>query len=130
MLNALIDSGNIKIIDNGNIQLINPNYLPSIDSDQKLNILGIDTAEFIDTIDHNINVDHPEDAWFQRKASNTHIRKSAVKKLKKKINKKAQQLLEDIDADLSANEVENDEESCAVSFGIYFNQKSSYEERK
>jgi hypothetical protein len=130
MLNALMDSGNIKIIDNGNIQLINPNYLPSIDSDQKLNILGIDTAEFIDTIDHNINVDHPEDAWFQRKASNTHIRKSAVKKLKKKINKKAQQLLEDIDADLSSNEVENDEESCAVSFGIYFNQKSSYEERK
>jgi hypothetical protein len=130
MLNALMDSGNIKVIDNGNIQLINPNYLPSVDSDQKLNILGIDTAEFIDTIDHNINIDNPDDAWFQRKASNTHIRKSSVKKLQKKINKKAQLLLEDIDADLSANEVENDEESCAVSFGIYFNQKTSDEYRK
>jgi len=130
MLNALMDSGNIKIIDNGYIQLINPNYLPSSDSDQKINILGIDTAELIDTIDHNINIAHPEDAWFQRKASNTHIRKSAVNKLKKKINKKAQQLLEDVDADLSANEVENDEDSCAVSFGIYFNQKSTSQERE
>ncbi|MCK5663209.1 MAG: hypothetical protein KAI17_06965, partial [Thiotrichaceae bacterium] len=37
MLNALIDSGNIKVIDNGNIQLINPNYLPTTDSDKKLN---------------------------------------------------------------------------------------------
>lgn len=122
MLNALIDSGNIKIIDNGNIQLVEPNYLPSGDSDQKLNILGIDTAEFIETIDHNINIEHPEDAWYQRKASNTHIKRKAVKKLRNRINKKAQLLLEDIDADLSANEVEADEESCAVSIGIYFYQ--------
>ena len=123
MLNALIDSGNIKIIDNGNIQLIEPNYLPAGDSDQKLNILGIDTAEFIETIDHNINIEHPEDAWYQRKASNTNIRKKALNKLRHKVNKKAQLLLEEIDEELSANEVEEDEDSCAVSIGIYFYQK-------
>lgn len=130
MLNALIDSGNIKIIDNGNIQLINPNYLPSSDSEQKLNILGIDTAELINTIDHNITLDHPEDAWFQRKASNTRVDRDALPKIKQRINKKAQQLLEDIDADFSANETTSEEHSCAVSIGIYFSQNnpSSYKE--
>ena len=122
MLNALIDSGNIKVIDNGNIQLINPNYLPDSDSEKKLNILGIDTAELIKTIDHNINVLHPEDAWFQRKASNIQVRIDALPKIKKRINKKAQQLLEDIDADFSQNESDNEGESCAVSLGIYFTQ--------
>lgn len=125
MLNALIDSGNINVIDNGNIQLINPNYLPVTDSDQKLNILGIDTAEFINTIDHNISIAHPEDAWFQRKASNTQLRKDALAKIKQRINKKAQLLLEDIDADFSANEAEHEDESCAVSFGIYFCQNKT-----
>ena len=120
MLNALIDSGNIQVIDNGNIQLVNPNYLPKSDSDEKLNILGIDTAEFIETIDHNITIDHPEDAWFQRKASNTKVKISALPKIKQRINKKAQQLLEDIDADLSENETEVEGENCSVSFGIYF----------
>ena len=123
MLNALIDSGNIEVIDNGNIQLINPNYLPKTDSDEKLNILGIDTAEFIETIDHNITIKHPEDAWFQRKASNTKVNITALPKIKQRINKKAQQLLEDIDADFSENETENDDENCSVSFGIYFSQK-------
>ena len=121
MLNALIDSGNIKVIDNGNIQLINSNYLPSSDSDEKLNILGIDTAEFIATIDHNIN--HPEDAWFQRKASNTQVKINALPKIKQRINKKAQQLLEDIDADFSENESDSEDDSCAVSIGIYFTRK-------
>jgi hypothetical protein len=131
MLNALIDSGNIKINDNGDIQLINPNYLPSTDSDQKLNILGIDTAEFIETIDHNLNIQHPEDAWYQRKASNTHIKHKSATRLRKLISKKAQQLLEDIDADLSANEVDSEEEdSCAISCGIYFYQKSPSKSRE
>jgi hypothetical protein len=123
MLNALMDSGNIKIIDNGNIQLINPNYLPKSDSDEKLNILGIDTAEFIETIDHNITIEHAEDAWFQRKASNTQVRVASLPKLKQRINKKAQQLLEDIDADFSENETDGDEPTCSVSIGIYFSQQ-------
>lgn len=124
MLNALIDSGNIKIIDNGTIQLINPNYLVSSDSDQKLNILGIDTAELIDTIDHNIRVEHPEDARFQRKASNTHIARENLPRVRKIINKKAQQLLEDIDRDFTSAETDKEEESVSVSIGIYYWQKS------
>lgn len=122
MLNALLDSENIQIIDNGNIQLINTNYLPTTDSEKKINILGIDTAEFINTIDHNINVPHPEDAWFQRKASNTQVAIKSLPKIKQRLNKKAQQLLEDIDADFSENEISDEQDSCSVSIGIYFHQ--------
>lgn len=122
MLNALIDSGNIKVIDNGNIQLINSNYLPATDSEKKIAILGIDTAEFIEAIDHNINILHSEDAWFQRKASNTRVSVKALAKIKRRINKKAQQLLEDIDADFSENETDSDADSKAVSIGIYYSE--------
>ena len=129
MLNALIDSGNIKVIDNGNIQLINSNYMPAADSEKKLAILGIDTAEFIETIDHNITLEHPENSWFQRKASNTRVSKSALAKIKQRINKKAQQLLEDFDSDFSENEADNDDDSQAVSIGIYYSENpKSYKE--
>ncbi len=123
MLNALRDSGNIRILDNGLIQLVNPNYLPETDSEQKLNILGIDTAEFIETIDHNLSVSDPDEAWFQRKASNINVSCSALPKLKKSLNKKAQLLLEDIDADFSDHETDDENDRCMVSFGIYFHQK-------
>ncbi|MDJ0834804.1 MAG: DUF6502 family protein [Gammaproteobacteria bacterium] len=122
MLNALLDSGNIRVIDNGNIQLVNRNFLPVSDSDKKLEILGIDTAELMQTIDHNICVEHPEDVRFQRKASNTQVRLDALPMIKQRINKKAQQLLEDIDASFSENETDDKEQSTAVSIGIYFYQ--------
>lgn len=123
MLNALRDSGNIRILDNGLIQLINPNFLPESDSEQKLNILGIDTAEFIETIDHNLQVEQLEDAWFQRKASNSHVSCHALPKLKKYINKKAQLLLEEIDAEFSEHETTDPQDRCSVSIGVYFHQK-------
>jgi hypothetical protein len=123
MLNALIDSGNIKVIDNGNIQLQNPNYLPVTDSEKKLNILGIDTAELINTIDHNLRIEHPEDAWFQRKASNTRIDVEALPRIQQRLEKKAQQLLEDIDAELSASETEEMDGAQSISVGIFYSQK-------
>lgn len=128
MLNALRDSGNIRILDNGLIQLVNPNFLPDTDSEQKLNILGIDTAEFIETIDHNIQVSDPADAWFQRKASNINVRCSALPKLKQQIHKKAQLLLEDVDADFSDNETDDPDDRCHASFGIYLHLKKTEQE--
>ena len=123
MLNLLIDSGNIKVIDNGNIQLINPNYLPSTDSNKKLDILGIDTSEFIRSIDHNIQVKLNEDAWFQRKASNIRVKQEALPAIRKQLARQGQQLLEDIDKTFSNNETEVEEESTSVSVGIYYFQE-------
>ena len=120
MLNSLLNSGNIAVIDNGNIQLINPNYLPQTDPEQKLNILGIDTSEFIQTIDHNLLTEDEKELWFQRKASNTQVDVKALPKIKRHINKKAQSLLEDIDAEFSANETSDEKNSRSLSIGVYF----------
>jgi hypothetical protein len=120
MLNSLLSSGNIQVIDNGNIQLVNGNYLPQTDSEQKLNILGIDTAELIETIDHNLRASNNDDLWFQRKASNTRVNPRALTKIRQRIRRKAQQLLEDIDADFSANESDSDADATSVSIGIYY----------
>jgi len=125
MLNALRDSGNIEVLDDGAVRLINPNFLPETDSEQKLNILGIDTAELISTINHNLLVTDPEDAWFQRKASSTNVSCSALPKLKQRINKRAQLLLEDIDSDFFENETDDPDDRCEVSVGIYFHMNET-----
>ena len=122
MLNALIDGNSIKVLDQGEIKLINRNYLPKSDPENKLNILGIDTSELISTIDHNISIVNPEDAWFQRKASNTYIDNEALPVLRQQFSDQAQQFLEQIDSTLSSHEIKKDEAHSAVSVGIYYYQ--------
>jgi hypothetical protein len=87
-----------------------------------LNILGIDTSELISTIDHNISIVKPEDAWFQRKASNTFVKTGALPELRQQFSEQAQNFLEQIDSDLSSHEIVNDEAHSAVSMGIYYYQ--------
>lgn len=125
MLNTLINSGNIKVLDSGWITLLDHQYLVETDNEKKLEILGIDSAEFISSIEHNLNCDNTENVWFQRKASNTHISKKAVEKLQRLSGEKALALLEDLDAQFSSHESEDSEEQTYLSVGVYFYQDKS-----
>ncbi len=122
MLNALIDGNSIQVLDDGVIRLINRNYLPKGDPDNKLNILGIDTAELISTIDHNISIQNTQDAWFQRKASNTFVDETALPQFRQQLSEQAQLFLEQIDSDLSKLESKQTKPHRAVSVGIYYYQ--------
>ncbi len=122
MLNSLLDGNSIRVLDDGDIKLINRNYLPKGDPENKVNILGIDTAELISTIDHNISIGKPEEAWFQRKASNTFIKCDALPGLRQQFSDQAQHFLEQIDSTLSSHESGKNEPHCAVSLGIYYYQ--------
>jgi hypothetical protein len=107
------------------IELVRHAYLPGKDPREKLSILGIDTAELITTINHNL-VCADEQRRFQRKVSNHRIRADAVAAFRALSAEKSQALLEELDAWLSEHEIDADADAQDnstgryVSLGIYF----------
>ena len=119
MLDLLLNAECIKIEDNM-AHLVKQAYVPGKDSAEVIRILGVDTSELLDTIDHNL-VDVDNNKRFQRKVSSALLNKHATEDFKKLSNKQSQALLEQLDAWITQNEVEpDDENACYVSLGIYY----------
>lgn len=104
----------------GNVKLVKHAYVPGRDPGEKLNILGIDSAELIATIDHNLTAEK-SDLRFQRKVSEHQLRTDAVAEFHTLSSKKSQALLEEMDAWLNEHQVRDDDEDVGmyVSLGIY-----------
>jgi len=119
MLDLLLYAECIKIQDNM-AHLVKQAYVPGKDSAEIIRILGVDTSELLNTIDHNL-VDVDNNKRFQRKVSSALINKNATEEFKKLSNKQSQALLEQLDAWITQNEIEpDDENACYVSLGIYY----------
>ena len=97
--------------------------MPSATPVEKLDILGTDVAELIDTIAHNLQAD-PAQRYFQRKVSNVLVHPDAVDAFQEFSTRKSQMLLEEYHAWLSANEIDPGadigEAPCYVAVGIYY----------
>jgi len=130
MLSVLISASAIEKTGD-RVRLIQRAYVPGKDPADKLSILGIDTAELISTIDHNL-VSGEKDLRFQRKVSNHHVQADSVPEFQALSAQKAQQLLEQFDAWLSEHEIEAGEQDSDqghyVSLGIYYYESSKHEE--
>jgi hypothetical protein len=119
MLDLLIAADCVQVKDN-KVQLIKHAYVPGKDSAEIIRILGSDTNELINTIDHNLTAAE-SGKRFQRKVSSAVLNKNAVEEFKALSNKHSQALLEKLDAWLSQNEVDPDDEDARyVSLGIYY----------
>ncbi len=124
MLDLLITAECVKVTDN-KVQLIKHAYVPGKDSAEVINILGADTNELINTIDHNLTAQE-SDKRYQRKVSTAVLNKDAVEEFKKLSNNQAQALLENLDAWISQNEVDPDDDNAQyVSLGIYYYEQES-----
>jgi hypothetical protein len=124
MLSVLQDSGTVAPVANG-IALLQKAYIPSATPLEKLNILGRDVSELIDTIGHNL-VSPPGDRHFQRKVSNVLVHPDAVPAFRELSARKSQLLLEEYHSWLSGHEVAADHdpalEPCYVAVGIYYSE--------
>ena len=121
MLDLLITADCVQV-DDGKVRLIKHAYVPGKDSAEIIRILGADTSELINTIDHNLTAEENEKRY-QRKVSCVALRKSAIEEFKQLSTKQSQSLLEDLDTWLSQNEVSpDDEDAVYVSLGIYYYQ--------
>jgi hypothetical protein len=124
MLSTLQGAGNVEV-DGDQVRLIKRAYIPGNDAIEKLNILGSDVAELIDTINYNLT--HDSDLRFQRKTSNNAVRAADLSEYRALMREKSQALLEELDAWLSAHEANNDKEDKRyVSTGIYFHEDSPH----
>ncbi len=120
MLSLLEESGNVEV-DGGKVTLKKKAYIPMETPLDRLNILGTDTGELIETIGHNMMA-APADRLFQRKVSNALVRRDVLAEFREFSNRRSQELLEEYDAWLSEREVKNqdEEEAAYVAVGIYY----------
>lgn len=120
MFNALAAGGSVGE-DQGSVRLLRHAYVPGGDPIDKIAILGSDTAELLETIDHNL-VASADQARYQRKVSSETLRASEVAAFRALAAQKSQELLEEMDAWLNQREVSDGDEEAGeqVSLGIYY----------
>ena len=123
MHKALTESNNISITYDSKVRLLSHAYLPSDDPVEKLSILGTDTRQLIETINHNIAA-KPEDLHFQRKASNHKVPIGSIPMIKQFTQRKGQAFLEEVDLYLAQHESE-DEETVELSVSVFYHESTS-----
>ena len=118
MLNLLETSGCVEIKD-GLVHLVRNAYVPGNDPEEIIRILGKDTSQLINTIDHNLTAEEKA-KWFQRKVSNPRVRADALAEFRDFSRKRSQSLLEELDAWLSQHEADEEADSRYASMSIYY----------
>ncbi len=128
MLSVLQAAGSVERTAD-RVSLIKHAYVPGAAPLEKIGILGTDTHELIDTIDHNLQTESDE-LRFQRKVAYVDVSRHAAQIFKARSSEKAQALLEELNVWLAENEqLERDEgeQGKQVSLGIYYFETDSTE---
>ena len=123
MRKVLLKSGNIRTTEDGKVRLMSHAYLPSNDPVEKLIILGNDTQQLVETIEHNLTADEAE-LRFQRKASNLSVAASAVPLIKQFLRRKGQAFLEEIDLYLAQHETDDDS-TVSLSVAVTYHESDN-----
>jgi len=96
VLDELLRVGAVRRSDDGKLELVVRAYVPQRSAVDKLEILGSDVSDLIDTIDHNI--EHGDsDPRFQRKVMYRNVPVAALNEFRKLSGEQAQALLEQLD---------------------------------
>ncbi len=96
MLDELLRVGAVKQLKDGRICLMTRGYVPEKGAVQKLAILGMDTADLIATIEHNLYA-RSREPRFQRKVMYDNLSQQAAKEFQSVAAARSQELLEALD---------------------------------
>jgi hypothetical protein len=124
VLDELLRVGAVRRLDDGRIEPVARGYLPIGSSVDKLQILGTDVADLIETIDHNLT-DGAADPRFQRKVMYHRIRVGELPAFRRLSTSRAQALLEQLDRWLAEHDLDAPHENphlphARVGLGIYY----------
>lgn len=124
VLDELLRVGAVRRLDDGRIEPVARGYLPTTSSIDKLQILGADVSDLIETIDHNLQ-EGAADPRFQRKVMYQRIRVAELPAFRQLGTARAQALLEQLDQWLAEHDVDSpgehtDEPHARVGMGIYY----------
>jgi hypothetical protein len=96
ILDELLRVGAVERSADDKVRLLARGYIPVAGDEEKLEILGTDTACLIETIDHNLQAE-PGKSFFQRKAMYDNLPGEAVEELRKDLATRAEKFLEQAD---------------------------------
>lgn len=132
MLDELVRVGAVKRLKDGRIGLVTRGYIPQKGMDQKLAILGQDTADLIATIDHNLYA-NPSKPRIQRKVMYDNVPLESAEAFQVVAQARAQEMLEALDRWLShrdrdANPTVKGKGRVRVGLGVYhFEERLDHE---
>lgn len=123
LLDELLRVGAVKQLKDGRIGLVSRGYIPQKGSEEKLRVLGTDTADLLSTLDYNIYL-KPTKPRFQRKVMYDHIPLEAAKEFRGLAAAEGQELLEKLDRwlahrDRDMNPASKGTGRVRVGLGIY-----------
>lgn len=122
VLDELMRVGAVRAREDGRFEPVARAYVPQASAIEKIGILGVDVADLIETIDHNIE-NGTEDPRFQRKVMYHRIDIDALPAFRKMSATQAQALLERLDRWLATRDIEPGHENLPqkrVGLGIYY----------
>jgi hypothetical protein len=116
VLDELLRVGAVRRHDDGGIEALAPAYVPQQGAREKLAILGVDVADLIGTIAHNL--EHgAEDPRFQRKVMYQSMPAAALPAFRALSAREAQALLEKLDGWLAAHDDDLPSDAAAAAAG-------------
>lgn len=125
VLDELERLGSVEVRDGGLVRLIQRAFVPSASTIAKIEILGDDTADLIETIAYN--ADQTQDLRFQRKVMHVGIPVEALPAFRAMSAKQSQKVLESMDEWLSKHDMSDVPESewkpgttARVGLGIHY----------
>lgn len=124
VLDELLRVGAVKRNVDGKLELVVRAYVPQRSAVDKLEILGSDVSDLIETIDHNIEHGN-SDPRFQRKVMYRSVPVAALKEFRNLSGEQAQKLLERLDKWLAEHSGPNPPDQphlprARVGMGIYY----------
>ena len=128
LLDEVVRVGAVKQLKDGRICLLSRGYIPQKGPVEKLQVLGSDTADLIETIDHNV-YRKPRKPRFQRKVMYDNVPVEAAKEFQILAAAQGQELLEAVDRWLShrdrdVNPASQGTGRMRVGLGIYHFEES------
>ena len=132
ILDELVRSDSLELLPNNKVRLKRKRFVPNLDEEQILSILGEDVSSLIRTIDHNIENPGQKD-FLQLNASSIYLNKEKMALIRNEMKKKGIVFLQEIDAWLMTQEVDpqskNAEEYYTGGLGIYYFEENSRGEK-
>lgn len=99
----LIRVGAMTQSEDGSVELTQRGYVPAEGLSEKIEILGTDVSDLINTIDHNLD-QNSSPKWYQRKVAYDNIPEETALTFQVQSAEQAQKLLEDFDRFLAAQD--------------------------
>ncbi|NQY90307.1 MAG: hypothetical protein HRT46_01465 [Deltaproteobacteria bacterium] len=132
LLDELQRIGAVEADGKGNVRLLARAYVPGGGDADKLAILGMDVADLVSTIDHNMQCE-ADDLFFQRKVSYDNMPLDPDRELRKLAAERAQTLLEELDHWMSARDRDaspgvEGRGRMRASLGVYYYEEELPEE--